>query len=300
MFHPKRIAMIKTLETMHGKICVITGGNSGIGKFTALGLAALDATLILICRDRQRAAAAREEIIRETGNDNIEFFIADLTNQQSIRSVVDEILSVYTNLHVLINNAGVHHLERHETSDGLEATFAVNYLAPFLLTSLFLDTLKKSAPSRIINVSSRLIQNAHIDFDDLQLVHDYPILKTGALAYCQSKLALTLYTYELAKRLQGTKVTVNCYCPGWTRTGLMEGEPRPLSHRLLSLVFAHKASVGAHTGIFLASAVALQDVSGRFFENCLETPSFQSCYDPAIASQLWDVSEALTHLQKEI
>ncbi len=289
--------MTRVLGSMQGKICVITGGSSGIGKNTALGLAALDATLILICRDRQRAEAAMKEIIRDTGNDKIEIFIADLANQQSIHTVVDEIISTHTQLHVLINNAGVHHLQRHETSDGIEATFAVNYLAPFLMTSLFLNTLKKNAPSRIINVSSRLIEYANMDFDDLQHVREYPILKTGALAYCESKLALTLYTYELAKRLQGTKVTVNCYCPGWTRTSLMEDEPRPLSHRLLSLVFAHNASVGARTGIYLASAAAVQDVSGRFFEDCHEIPSFQSCYDPAIASRLWEISEALTHLR---
>jgi len=288
--------MKENREGMQGKSCLITGGNSGIGKATALSLAAMDASIILVCRDKQRGETAQKDIIQETGNSNVDLLVADLSVQHSIRTLVEEITSSYQLLDVLINNAGVHHLRRQETSDGYEANFAVNYLAPFLLTNLLLDHLKASAPSRIINVSSRLIHQATLEFDDLQHRRDYPILKTGSLAYCQSKLALTLFTYELAKRLQGSRVTVNCYCPGWTRTGLMEGELRPLSHRLMSKVFAKRPEVGARTGVFLASSATVKAISGRFFEDCKEKPEFQSCYKPSVSQRLWSVSEDLTHL----
>ena len=288
--------MGQTNGSMHGKIVLITGANSGIGKETALGIAALDAHVLLVCRDKNKGEAAQREIQEKTDNASIDLLPADLANQHSIRNLAEEVTSSYPHLDVLINNAGLHHLRRHETIDGYEANFAVNYLAPFLLTNLLLDQLKSSAPSRIINTSSRLILQAPLDFNDLQHTKEYPILKTGAMAYCQSKLALTLFTYELARHLQGSTVTVNCYCPGWTRTGLMEGEPRPLSHRLQAMVFAKKPQEGAKTAVYLASSLSVTAITGRFFEDCHDSPQYQSCYDSLQSQRLWKISEELTHL----
>ncbi|KKK66203.1 hypothetical protein LCGC14_2966450, partial [marine sediment metagenome] len=199
---------------MKGKVCMITGANSGIGKTTALGLVKMGTTVVMVCRNRNRGEAAMDEIKAQSGNESVELMIADLASQKSIRQLVKDFTDKYQQLHVLINNAGVAKANRTLTVDGIETTFAINYLAPFLLTNLLLDALKASTPARIVNVSSMVYKWGTIDFDNLQGEKRYDMDK----AYNQSKLAIVLFTYELARRLQGTGVTVNSLEPGLVAT----------------------------------------------------------------------------------
>ncbi len=204
-----------TIDTsMQGKVCLLTGATAGIGKATALGLAQMGATVVMVSRDRARGEAAQAEIKTKSGNAAVDLLLADLSAQQSIRQLAENFQQRYTQLHVLINNAGLFMLRRRTTVDGLEMTFAVDYLAPFLLTNLLLDVLKASAPARIVNVSSNSHEAGYIKLDDLQAEHNYRSMR----AYGQAKLAVVLFTYELARRLQGTGVTANCLHPGFVAT----------------------------------------------------------------------------------
>src|SRR5258708_13174968 len=203
---------------------MVTGANSGIGKATALELAQMDASVVMVCRDRARGEEARSEITTTSGNNAVDLLQADLSSQQSIRQLVEHIQHHYTHLHVLINNAGAAFPgRRRETVDGLEMTFAVNYLAPFLLTNLLLDVLKASAPARIVNVSSAAHKSGYIQLDDLQAEKLYRPMRT----YPQAKLALVLFTYDLPPRLQGTEVTANCLHPGFVATNFAQSDGGP-------------------------------------------------------------------------
>src|SRR5206468_2678081 len=203
-------------SSMQGKICMVTGTNSGIGKATALALAQMGATVVMVCRDRARGEEAKSEITTKSRKNAVDLLQADLSSQQSIRQLVENFQHHSTHLHVLINNAGAAFTGRRETVDGLEMMFAVNYLAPFLLTNLLLDMLKASAPARIVNVSSASHKSGYIQMDDLQAEkHSRPMR-----AYGQSKLAIVLFTYELARRLQGTGVMANCLDPGFVATNI--------------------------------------------------------------------------------
>ena len=190
---------------MNDKICLVTGANSGIGKVTAKVLAAGGATVIMVCRDRDKGEAARHEIVGKTRNENVELMIADFSDLRQVRRLAAEVKAKYSRLHTLVNNAGAYNGKRMITADGYEMTFAVNHLGYFLLTVELLDLLKSSAPARIVNVASEAHRNSHINFDDLNLENGY----SGWKAYAQSKLANVLFTYELARRLEGTGVTAN-------------------------------------------------------------------------------------------
>ncbi len=238
-------------SSMQGKICVVTGANSGIGKATALELAQMSATVVMVCRDRARGEEARSEITTKSRNNAVDLLQADLSSQQSIRQLVEHFKQRYTHLHVLINNAGAAFTGRRETVDGLEMTFAVNYLAPFLLTNLLLDVLKASAPARIVNVSSASHKSGYIQMDDLQGEKHNRSMR----AYPQSKLAIVLFTYELARRLQGTGVTANCLDPGFVATNIGQtGASLPV-RLLIKLIgsFGTSPEKGAKTSIYLAS-----------------------------------------------
>src|SRR4028119_830399 len=204
---------------MTGKTVLITGATSGVGKATAMGLANMGARVVMVGRDRGRGEATVAEIKERSGNASAALMLADVFSQKEIRRLADDFEEVYPRLDVLINNAGVIRSERITTADGMEATFAVNHLAYFLLTNLLLDRLKAGAPSRIVNVASADHSNGTIDFDDLQGEKKY----RGAKAYGQSKLANVLFTYELARRLEGTGVTANCLHPGVVGTNLGSG-----------------------------------------------------------------------------
>lgn len=267
--------------TMNGKTCVITGANSGIGLETARGLARLGARIMLVCRDRQRGEAARQELIATTGNGQIHLLVADLASLEAVRCLAGEIEASCPRLDVLIHNAGLMTKQRLVSVDGFEMQLAVHHLAPFLLTELLLDRLRSSAPARVIMVSSMLHKLARIDFDDLQCRRKYSM----ARAYGQSKLAMLYYTYELAERLQGSGVTVNALHPGAVATNI--GMPTWLAP------FLATPEKGARTSIHLASAVELAGVTGKYFVNCREAKSSRRSRDAAIGRRLMAVTREL-------
>ena len=282
---------------MQGKICMITGANSGIGKATALGLAQMGATVVLVSRDRARGEEAQNEIKAKSGNDAIDLLLADLSSQQSIRQLVADFKQRYTRLHVLINNAGVFALTRRETVDGLEKSFAVNVLAPFLLTNLLLDVIKASAPARIVNVSSNQQEANHLKLDDLQLEKSYRPMR----AYAQSKLAVVLFTYELARRLEGTGVTANCLHPGFVATNIAQRDlvlPARLATKLI-FRFGTSPEKGAKTSLYLATSPDVEGVTGKYFEKSVPRKSTPLSYDESLQQQLWKVCAQLTGLTNE-
>lgn len=279
---------------MNGKVVLITGADSGIGKATALGLARMGASLVLVCRNREKGESAKEEITKASGSSSVELFLADLLSQREVRRVAAEIKATHPRLDVLVNNAGASFRVYGETEDGIERTMAINYFAPFLLTSLLLETLKSSAPSRIVNVSSSEHYDGHLDIDNIN--KDRRMGTVGADAYRRSKLAVVLFTYELARRLQGTGVTANCLHPGAVRTKIWRnaGTLTPL-FRFLSL-FMLSPEKGAQTSIYLASSPEVEGVSGKYFDKRLPKRSSEASYDEALAKRLWDISERMTGL----
>lgn len=272
---------------MQGKVCLVTGCTSGMGKVTARELAKMGATLVMVCRNRTKGEAVQAEIKRISDNAQVELIVADLSQLVEVRRVASEFKQKYTQLHVLINNAGTCSSEYLSTIDGLENAFATNYLSPFLLTQLLLETLKASAPARIINVSSSAHRNMNFDFADPQRIQK----EKGLRAYSQSKLAQVYFTYELADRLAGTGVTVNTLNPGLVRTNIYAG----MKGFFYSLLFLMAISVekGAQTQIFLATSPAVEGVNGKYFSNSKEKRSSKHSYDVAIRRRLWELSEAL-------
>ena len=280
---------------MDGKICLITGATSGIGKATAMGLANMGASVVMVGRDRGRGEAAMAEIKEGSPNTSVDLMLADLSSQVEVRRLAGEFKETYPRLDVLINNAGVIRSKRITTADGLEMTFAVNHLAYFLLTNLLLDVLKASAPSRIVNVASGEQRNGTIDFDDLQGEKGYK----GAKAYSQSKLATVLFTYELARRLEGTGVSANCLHPGVVGTNLGSGVSGVFGFTVRALTPLMKSpEKGAETSIYLASSPEVEGLSGRYFVKKAEARSSDVSYDERLARRLWEVSAELTNLPK--
>ena len=279
---------------MRAKTCIVTGASSGIGRVTALELARMGAHLGLVCRDRRRGEETVAEIRQKTGSDAVDLLLADLASQQEIRRVAGEILARYPRIDVLLNNAGVVNLRHSTTIDGIETVFAVNHLAYFLLTNLLLDRLKASAPARIVNVASEAHKfSKGIDFDDLGHEHSFKSMRV----YGHSKLANVLFTYELARRLEGTGVTVNCLHPGAvaTRLGQNNGRIAGVLIKLLAPLF-RTPEQGAATSIYLATSPEVEGVSGRYFDRCKERRSSSSTYDEAQARRLWEVSAQMTGL----
>lgn len=272
---------------MDGKVCMITGANSGIGYVTARELARMGAAVVMVCRSKERGEAARSEIIHETGSGSVELMIADLSSQKEVRRLAADFRAIHDRLHVLVNNAVLWPTKRTLTVDGLELQFGLNHLAYFLLTNLLLDVLKASAPSRVVNTSSGIHKRARIDFDDLQAERSYRHMR----AYGQSKLANVLFTNELARRLAGTGVTVNSFTPGMTETNL--GRYMSRGAQLIFRLLAKKTEKGAATAIYLASSPEVDGVTGKYFANCREARSAKLSYDKVIAKRLWDVSERL-------
>jgi len=276
---------------MEGKICIITGANSGIGKATAIDLAKMNATIVMMCRSKERGEEAQKEIIELTGNKKVDLLLCDLSSQESIRKFVSEFKSKYQKLHVLINNAGIMLSKRVISVDGFEMNFAVNYLASFLLTNLLLDVLKKSAPSRIINVSSAAHRMAKMDFDDLQSEkRKYRLFKI----YGTSKLALMLFSYELNRRLEGTSVTVNTLHPGVVNTNL--GQDQSSFSRGFAKLFFKKPEKGAETSIYLASSQEVEGITGKYFAKKQQKQSSEESYNEDYAKRLWELSTEMTRL----
>ena len=280
-------------DNMNGKICLVTGGTNGIGKSTAQELARMGATVVIVGRDAQKTSQVVEEIRVASSNKNVDSLLADLTSHQEIQLLADKFKRKYSQLHVLINNAGGFFLRRQFSVDGIEMTFALNHLASFLLTNLLLDTLKASAPARIINVSSDAHASGKIEFDNLQGERQY-----GPKAYDNSKLANILFTTELARRLEGTGVTVNALHPGFVATGFAKNNGRVIA-ALVSLItplVARSPAKGAETSVYLASSQKVQGITGEYFYDSHVIPTATQATDMVVARKLWHVSAAIVHL----
>ena len=279
---------------MAGRTVLVTGGTTGIGRATALGLARMGADLAICGRDRGRAEGAAAEIRAAGGQADVFVFVADLSSQSGVRRLAGDVLQRCSRLDVLVNNVGGYWNTRHVTADGLERTFALNHLAAFLLTNLLWDLLIQSAPARVVTVSSNAHTQGRIDFDDLQGERSY----AGARAYDQSKLANVLFTYELARRLPATSVTANALHPGVVRTSFGAEDPGGIQRRLVPFLrpFMKAPAQGAATSIHLASAPDLGQVTGRYFANRKLKRSSRRSYDQAAAARLWQVSAELAGL----
>lgn len=283
--------------TLKGKVCLVTGATSGMGKATAAALAQQEATVVLVARSSMKGEAVCSEIRAQTRNTNVDVLYADLASQQSIHALAAQFQQRYHHLHVLVNNVGGIFFSRETTVDGLEKTFAVNHIAYFLLTNLLLDTLIASAPARIINISSTSERAGKINFGDLQAEGRYVAFST----YAQSKLANLLFTYELARRLDGTGVTVNAVRPGPVATNFGSGGRGVF--KLFPFIFqliGTKPEQAAQTAIDLASAPEFAQVTGKVFYHRKEVQPSQRSRDTALQQRLWQVSEVLTGLNTPV
>ena len=276
---------------MAGKTVLVTGGTGGIGRATAVRLAAMGARVGITGRELGRTQRAAAEVASEAGGGSVDAFAADLSSQAEVRRLAEEVLASYPRLDVLVNNAGGFWSHRHVTADGLEHTFALNHLAPFLLTSLLLDRLKASAPARIVTVSSGAQSMGKIDFDDLMGERKY----SGQTAYNQSKLANVMFTYELARRLGGTGVTATALHPGMTNTSFSAEDPSRAFAPLVMVMrpFMKKPERGADTPVYLASAPEAKGLTGQYFANREPKKSNEASYDSRAAARLWRVSAEL-------
>ena len=289
--------MVDETLSMTGKTVLVTGGSSGIGKATAIGLAALGARVAITGRDLGRVEAVAAQIRGATGNPDVDAFGADLSSQAEVRRLAAMVLDAYPRLDVLVNNVGGFWATRHVTADGLEHTFAVNHLAAFLLTNLLLDRLKASAPARVVTVSSNAQSLGAIDFEDLQGERRY----SGQDAYNQSKLASVLFTYELARRLVGTGVTATVLHPGVVNSGFGAEDPSRIFKLLVPLwrPFMKTPQQGAATSIYLASSPEVEGATGTYFANGRPQSSSKTSYDENAAGRLWRASARLVDLDGE-
>jgi NAD(P)-dependent dehydrogenase (short-subunit alcohol dehydrogenase family) len=279
---------------MKGKVVLITGANQGVGKASAVALGKLGARLVLVCRNAEKGRAAVDDIRRE-GAQDVELIIGDMGSQSDVRRVAGEFKAGHDRLDVLLNNAGVLVTTRRSTVDGIEETFAINHLGYFLLTHVLLDVLKASGPSRVVSVSSEAHRRAKMRWDDLEF-------KAGPYsaftAYGQSKLANILFTRELARRLEGTKVTANCLHPGVVATGFGHTYGGVMSAvMMLARPFLITPEKGARTSVFLASSPEVEGVTGKYFDKCKEKrPSAEALAEGA-PERLWAISEEKTGLR---
>jgi NAD(P)-dependent dehydrogenase (short-subunit alcohol dehydrogenase family) len=279
---------------MKDKVCVITGGTDGIGKAAALGLATRGARVLVHGRDALKGARAVEELKARSGNPAIELLPADFGSLDEVRRLAAAILERTPRVDVLVNNAGAFYVKRALSKDGYELTFAVNHLAPFLLTHLLLGALQQAAPARVVTTSSNAHRSAAIPFDDLAMTRNYSPMG----AYGASKLANILFTRALAKRLQDTRVTATCLHPGFCRTNIganNDADVSPLIKRAFWLVsrFARSAEKGAETLLYLASSAEVEGVSGGYFCDRKAIAPSRAGQDDGAAERLWQVSEQL-------
>ena len=279
-------------DEMTGRVCAITGASSGLGYETALALAGMGATVALLCRSTERGEAARQRIVAATANPDVHVVACDLANLDTVRAAAGELQTRFDALHVLVHNAGLMIMQRRITVDGIEETFQVNHLGAFLLTALLRERLVDSAPARVVTVSSFGHRGTALDFEDLQSERCYD----GFGVYCRSKLANVLFTYELARRLQGTGVTANTLHPGFVRTGFGHGSGTVM--RVLVALsqlppLGVSARRGARTQVWLASAPQIEAVTGRYFHGHRARRSSRISYDLTAQRRLWEASEAL-------
>ncbi|HTA46804.1 MAG TPA: SDR family oxidoreductase [Bryobacteraceae bacterium] len=282
---------------MSGKICIVTGANSGIGKETTLGLAQMGARVVMVCRNAQKGEAALKEIRREFGSSQVDLLIADMSSQASVRALAAQIQREYPRLDVLVNNAGGAAPKHTLSADGIEMTLATNHLGAALLTLLLLDLLKASAPSRIVNVSSTEAQSpSRLDMSDLQ----FERRKYSAVAaYRQSKLLMNAFTFELSRRLAGTGVTANCLHPGAVATNIWNPDLLPLIGWLIVAVvkpFLLNPKQGAAVSLYLATSPEVAQVSGEYFVKSRPARSNPLSRDPKLMAEVWLCTEKMTSL----
>ncbi len=270
---------------LNGKTCLITGATSGIGRETAINIASRGATLVLPVRNQAKGEALKKDILKEYPQSHIDIMYCDLASMESIRDFADEFKQNYTQLHVLINNAGIWESKRRLSKDNIEMNFAVNHLAPFLLTNLLLDLIKKSAPARIINVASEAHRQGKIYFDDIEFEKKFSSLKS----YAQSKLANILFTKKLSQQLKGTGVTVNCLHPGVVSTNLFDKMPKLLVKAME--LFMISPEKGAKTTIYLATSPEVENTSGEYFDKSRPKKPDTIALRQDIADKLWEISE---------
>ena len=281
----------KNEKIMSRKVCLVTGATAGIGKITATELSAMGAMLIITGRNQQKTEDTTQEIIRKTGNPSVSYLLADFSDLGQVRSLASSFKDRHPRLDVLINNAGTYFNFRKDTPCGVEMTFLVNHLAPFLLTNLLLDPLKASDSGRIVNVSSESHRQDQMDFNNLGFQKGY----FGFKAYARSKLANILFTYELARRLENTDVTVNALHPGHVATDIWKTNFSFFGPVLKWIMarFALTPEQGADNSIYLASSPELEGTTGKYFIQRVPKPSSPISYDENVAKKLWEISENL-------
>jgi retinol dehydrogenase-12 len=280
--------------SMRGKICLVTGATSGIGKETALELATKGATVVIVGRSREKCLVTLQEIEEATGSKNLDYFVADLSSFIEVRRLSQEFLAKYNKLHVLVNNVGAIFMRKQNSPDGLEITWALNHFSYFWLSCLLLDVLKASSPSRIVNVSSDAHKRANL--------HELPNFRgkmpVGYINYSNTKLANVLFTNQLAYSIKSTGVTVNSLHPGVVATNF--GANNGLVGQIMQLysgIFGIKPAAGARTVVYLATAPELYTTTGKYYVNCREVNSSKTSYDTKFGAKLWqwslDVSQRL-------
>lgn len=281
---------------MQGKICLVTGATSGIGEVTALELAGMGAEVIVVSRNPQKVNATVERIRAETNTPGVHGFTADLSLLSQVHDLAVKIRDQLDRLDVLVNNAGAYFHQRQETAEGLELTFALNHLNYFLLTNLLLDLIVQTPGARIVNVSSDAHRGSKIHFNDLELHHGY----SGFRAYGQSKLANVLFTYRLARQLQGQDVTVNALHPGFVNSGFgLNNGVLVKAAMTIAQIFGRSPEEGARTVIYLASSPEVDGVNGAYFTDEKPVRSSSISYDEEIQEKLWQISLEKTRLLGE-
>lgn len=275
---------------MTGKNVLITGGSSGIGFETAKAIAAQGANVFIVGRDTAKTEQTVKDLIAATGNKNIKYFLANFSSMKSVRQLAEQVKSELSVLDVLVNNAGAVFPEFKLNEEGLEMTIATNHFAYFLLTNLLLDLIKKAEAGRVVNVSSGSHYKGKLDFESFTHNKRYFITK----AYGQSKLANVFFTQELAERLKGTNVTVNCLHPGVVKTNIGNKDTNwysGLTWTMFSRIGGISVEAGAKTSVYLATSPEVENVTGKYFDKCKQKEPAKITHDKALQKKLWEVSE---------
>lgn len=282
---------MRAMSDLGGKTVLVTGATAGIGRETALGLAKLGAHVVIVGRDEAKTKQVCDELRAASGNQKIDFLLADVSRLAEVRKLAAEFMSRFGTLTVLVNNVGLVNLQREVSADGFELTFAVNHLAPFLLTKLLLPALERGAPARIVNVSSDAHRGAKLDFDNLQLEKGY----SSFGAYGRSKLMNILFTRELARRVASKRITANSLHPGMVASNFMKkpGFVGAAGNAFMSM-FGISPEKGARTSLFLAASPEVEGKSGRYYAKSTESQPSKYAQDDVAAKRLWEISEELT------